>query len=120
MSPQLHAEIAFAREREIAARTNHAHHVIDLPARVRRSRPLKSRVNQSVAALGACVAITAGIAVNGAFANQTHPASTRASAQQLQREIAHLKSQGYFPISCTLDGTLLRNPRTGQVRTIKW
>ena len=120
MSPYLHYEIARAQRHEIEARVMRAHHAHDQRAASRHSRhSAKSRIGRAVAAVGACAAIGTALAAGGAPANP-RPAhqGTRVTAQQFSKEIRALERKGYVQYSCTIDGTEMRNPNTGQVVTV--
>jgi hypothetical protein len=121
MSSNLHYEMARAREREIAARTIHAHHAHDLRvSTVQPSRTAKSRLGRTVAALGACLAATAGVAFSSAHASpRPAHASVRVSARQLAGEIRTLEAQGYIQWQCTPTGTLMRDSR-GNLVNVEW
>ena len=117
MSPYPHYEIDRAQQYEIKARVIRARHAHDLPASSRHS--VKFRIGRAVAAVGVCAAVGTALAVSGAPANP-RPAhdGTRVSAQQFSREIRALEHKGYVQYSCTINGTAMRNPSTGQVITV--
>ena len=120
--PHPHHEIARGRQHEIAARTIHTHHVNELRATADHTRhSVRSRVGQAVAALGVCLAVTTTATVSGAC---TGPGAAQAngsvSAPQLNREIRALEAKGYVQWQCTTRGTLMRNPRTGRLVTVRW
>lgn len=122
MSPHLHNGIARARQEEIASRANNAHsHHATRPS-VTRRRSAKRRLVQVVAAFGVCVGAGTAIAVSDAHSNQgsVKEQIVHVSAQQLAREIRTLEAKGYVPSACTVNGTLLRNYRTGQSVTVDW
>lgn len=120
MSPHLHHEIARARQREIAASTVAAHHARE----VRRTSGPRRRVIQhfgrAVAALGVCLAIPIAVTVDGALASPGSVKSGgRVSAQKYAGEIRALEAKGYTPTACAVDGTLMRNFRSGRSVTVK-
>lgn len=121
MSSNLHYEIARARENEIAAGTIHTRHAHDLHAStLQPGRTVKSRLGRTVAALGACLAATAGVTFSSAHASP-HPAnaSVRLAARQLTGEIRTLQAQGYIEWQCTPTGTLMRDSH-GNFVNVEW
>ena len=120
--PHPHYQIARGRQHEIAARTIHPHHVHESRASADRTRhSVSSRVGQTVAALGVCLAVTTTATVSGACAGPgAAQANGRVSAPQLNREIRALEAKGYVQWQCTTHGTLMRNPRTGRLVTVSW
>ena len=120
MSPFLQYEIARAQQNEIEARVTRAHHRHDLGASSCQSRrSIKFRIGRAVAAVGVCAAISTALAAGGAPANPG-PADhgTHVSARQFSEEIRTLERKGYMQSSCTINGTEMRNPSTGQVVTV--
>jgi hypothetical protein len=120
MSPHLHYTIARAQQQEIDARVRratHAHNVRASSGPSRRSRRL--RISQAVAAVGVCAAISTAIAASGAPASPLPDHHrTDISAQRFVTEIRALEHKGFVQYSCTINGTELRNPNTGQVVTV--
>jgi anti-sigma factor RsiW len=120
--PHPHEEIARGRQHEIAARTIHPHQPTQLRATADRTRhTVRARAGQAVAVLGVCLAVTTTATVSGACAGPgAAQASGRVSAQQLNHEIRALEARGYVQWQCTTRGTLMRNPRTGRLVTVRW
>jgi hypothetical protein len=120
MSTYLHYAIARAQQQEIDARVSHAHHAQDRPESSRRPRRGgKFRLGQAAAAIGACAAISTALVATEAPAS-TPPGNhdTHFSAQRFNTEIRALERKGFVQYSCTLDGTEMRSPSTGQVVTV--
>lgn len=122
MSSHPDAEMIHARQLASAARAPQTRGIAGPRAVVGRTRSgVWSRVGRTVAAVGVCLGATAAVAINAANA---HPRPGKAlrhiTAQQLAREISALESEGYVPSSCTVDGTRLRDFRTGEYVTISW
>jgi anti-sigma factor RsiW len=120
--PDPHSEMTHGRQHEIAARAIHPQHVNESRATADRTRhSVRARARQAVAVLGVCLAVTTTAAVDGACAGQgAAQASSRVSAQQLNHEIRALEARGYVQWQCTTRGTLMRNPRTGRLVTLRW
>lgn len=120
MSSHTHHEIIRAQQREIAARVTHAHHVSDLQCSADRvGRSANFRLIRAVAAIGACAAIGTTLATGSAPAS-AHPSQQRThiSSSQFSKEIRAFELKGYVQASCTINGTEMRNPSTGQVVTV--
>jgi hypothetical protein len=122
MSSQLQYQMARARQQEIASRAIHAHHQSDARATGGGRQPVGRRLGQAIGGLGVCLAASIALTVSGAHANP--PAAKQGgkhiSAQQLARETRALEAKGYTPVACTVNGTLMRNYRTGRSVTIEW
>jgi hypothetical protein len=116
MSPYLHHQLACARQQEFAGRAANLQRVDDAQSDANGHRNVKRRVGRLVAVLGVC--LTAGTAVAVGSAPPNHHGG-HLSAQQLEREIKGWEAKGYVPVACTVNGTLLRNYRTGQSVTVK-
>jgi hypothetical protein len=120
MSMYLHYEIARAQQHEIEARMMRARHTHDLRTSSRHSHPgVKFRIGGVVASVGVCAAIGTAFAA-AAAPGDPRPAhgGNRVSARQFSREIAALERKGFVQYSCTLNGTEMRSPTTGQVVTV--
>jgi hypothetical protein len=109
----LHAQVIRTQQEQIAARA--IHHVDVRVVSASRSRRLRRRAVNTVAALGVCIAAATGVAISEASAHQSAPRQgTEVSMRQLQREISALNSVGFVATSCEPGGTRMKNFRTGQ------
>jgi hypothetical protein len=122
MSPNLHYEIARARQQEIVNRAINSHRNHAPRPAINRQRSIKQRLVPVIAAVSACAAAGTAVTVNDAHADQRsmQQHAIQVSAQQLARDIRTYEAKGYVPTSCTVAGTLMRNYRTGQSVTVKW
>lgn len=117
MSTYLHYAIVRAQQQEIDARVRHVRHAHDLSGRSRRSG--KVRLGMAAAALGTCAAFSTAFAASGAPAStpSVHH-DTHVSAGRFTTEIRALERKGFVQYSCTVDGTEMRSPSTGEVVTV--
>jgi hypothetical protein len=108
MSSSLHHTMIQGQQREIAARTAHAHHTVEVLDGSRRPR-VGPRIRRAaaVAALGVGLAST-GVAL--AAKPPVEPKGKKVWA--FQRRIHALEAQGYVGEACTVKGMLMVNPHT--------
>jgi hypothetical protein len=118
MSPHLNYQIARARQQEIASHAINSHHGDAMRRTGNRHRSVRHRLAQVVTALAVCGAAGTVVAVSDAHPNQ-RPVRQHISAQQMGREMRALEAKGYVPTACTVNGTLMRNYRTGQSVTVE-
>ena len=120
MSPYLYHEIARARQRDLAARTVHAHDLPQMHGAGGPRRALRQRLSRAAAALSVCLAVPIAVVATGAQANPSSMKhGSRVSAVQYATEIRALEAKGYVPASCTTAGTLMRNYRTSRSVTVE-
>lgn len=85
-----------------------------------------SRRRAAAVAAGLCLALT-GTGVATAASGPSHTASIRPASHRAQLasgrlayRVRALQAQGYLQTSCTVNGTQLTNPQTGQSVTVTW
>ena len=122
MSSQLHAEMIRARQQEIAARAANAHHRYELDAAAGRSpRGGRSGVRRLAAATaataGLCLAVTTATGTTATRESATG-GQARTEAVHLQSRVEQLDAKGYVERSCTRDGIVMINRRTGHSSTV--
>jgi hypothetical protein len=121
MSLDPHYEITRVRQDEIVAPTTHPDHGDDARTSAAPRHRFRTRLGQTIAVLGVCLAAATGVTITGAHA-KPHPAkaANAQSAEQLARDIAALEAKGYVQASCTAAGMLMRDYHTGRSALVRW
>jgi hypothetical protein len=120
MSPHTHYELARTRQLEIAASVRLPHRAARFHEPSGRTPSCgHARIRRAIATVAAAFA-AAAVAVSVAPASQTPAREVgHLSPAQYTREIRALEARGYVQSSCTVNGTQLRNPRTGRSVTVR-
>lgn len=122
MSSRPFQQITRAREGETGSRALDTRHNQDGREASEARRAVKQSLIRGVAAVSVCIAFGAALTDTGAHANprdanagaRATNAGARAATHQPAREIAALEARGFAPVACMINGTLMRNSRTGR------